>query len=165
MLDRPSPDWNGLHWLDEPLSLEELRGRVVLVRWWMSGCDACAATAPSLNELHREHANDGLVVVGVFHPKPKPRQVSDEEVRRGATDLGFDFPIAVDARWKVLRRWWLDGGERDYTSVSFLLDRHGVVRWIHPGGEYHRSDDPQHARCGASYVELRAFVEKLLSDG
>jgi peroxiredoxin len=130
----------------------------------MSGCRFCAATAPSLNELHREHAKDGLVVIGVFHPKPKPRAVADDEARRAAAGLGFELPLAVDADWSVLRRWWLDGGARKYTSVSFLIDRHGVVRWIHPGGEYHRSADPAHARCDADYRELRGLVEKLLSE-
>jgi hypothetical protein len=64
----------------------------------------------------------------------------------------------------VLRRWWLDGGDRQFTSVSFLLDRRGIVRWIHPGGEYHESDAPAHARCDADYSELRRMVEELLAE-
>lgn len=163
VLGEPAPDWTGLRWLDSPLPLSGLRGKVVLVRWWMRDCRLCAATAPALNELHREHAGDGLVVVGVFHPKPRPRRVADAEVHRAAARLGFDFPLAVDADWSVLRRWWLDGGDREYTSVSFLIDRAGIVRWIHPGGEYHASDDPDHSRCDADYHALRAAVERALA--
>jgi hypothetical protein len=42
--------------------------------------------------------------------------------------------VAIDPDWRTLRRWWLDGAERGFTSASFLLDREGAVRWIHPGG-------------------------------
>jgi hypothetical protein len=35
----------------------------------------------------------------------------------------FRFPVAVDADWQTLKRWWLDGHERSWTSVSFLIDR------------------------------------------
>ena len=44
----------------------------------------------------------------------------------------------------MLRRWWLDGGKRDYTSASFLIDRQGLIRWVHGGGELHPSSDPAH---------------------
>jgi hypothetical protein len=42
--------------------------------------------------------------------------------------------IAIDLDWKTLRAYWLDGAKREYTSVSFLIDRKGTIRYIHPGG-------------------------------
>jgi len=47
----------------------------------------------------------------------------------------FRFPVAIDPDWKTLNRWWLDR-DRGYTSVSFLLDKKGVIRFVHPGGAY-----------------------------
>lgn len=79
------------------------------------------------------------------------------QVARYAEIFGFRFPRAIDENWQTLRRWWLDGGEREWTSVSFLLDRQGVVRWVHPGGEYAPDSD--------AYTELEAMVETLLDDG
>ena len=103
-------------------------------------------------------------MIGVYHPKP-PRRVSDREIVADANHLGFRGPIAVDERWATLERYWLTGHERAFTSVSFLIDREGVIRWVQRGGEYHRSADPKHARCDAEYKGLVEAIEKQLSQG
>ena len=64
-------------------------------------------------------------------------KIGESELARG---LGFRFPVGIDQDWRTLRRWWFDGGERDYTSVTFLLDQEGVIRAIHPGGAYTRDE-------------------------
>ncbi len=62
-------------WLNsEPLKLSELRGQVVLVRWWTDTCPFCASSAPALRALHDEYADRGLQLIGVFHPKGLPDQ-------------------------------------------------------------------------------------------
>ena len=74
--------------------------------------------------------------------------------------------MAVDRDWKTLDRYWLNGHpERDWTSVSFLIDRQGAIRWVHGGGEYHPSSDPLHARCDASYGELEKAIAGALAAG
>jgi len=161
-IGKPAPEWTGLHWLREPKKLADLRGRVVLVRWWTEGCPFCRVTAPVLKELHRDHKDDGLVVVGVYHPKPRPRPVGKREVRAAAEELGFTFPIAVDADWRVLKRYWPKERGRSATSVSFLIDREGIIRWVHPGVEYHPSKDPEHAGCDAEYRDLKDAVSEVL---
>src|SRR6266481_4602893 len=77
LIGRPAPAWSFERWIrTAPLSLQSLRGRVVLVRWWTDGCHYCAATLPALETLRNRYADRGLVVIGVYHPKP-PRAVSD----------------------------------------------------------------------------------------
>jgi hypothetical protein len=92
-------------------------------------------------------------VVGVYHHKrPEPLDVA--AVRGWARDYGFRFPVAVDRDWRTLRRWWLDGHHRDFTSVSFLIDRGGVIRYVHPGG-----------RLGlgtADFTALQSKIEELV---
>src|SRR4051812_36633682 len=70
-LGRPAPPWNVGRWFNTPpLALADLRGKVVLVRWFMSPrCPLCSATAPALNELWRDYKDRGLVVVGMYHHK------------------------------------------------------------------------------------------------
>jgi thiol-disulfide isomerase/thioredoxin len=163
LIGRPAPPWTFTRWLGEPLDLEALRGKVVLLRWWTTGCHFCAATLPELESLRKSHADEGLVVIGVFHPKP-PREVSDAKIRAAAKKLGFSGPIAVDREWTTLERYWLaDHPERSWTSVSFLVDREGILRWVHGGGEYHRTDDPAHARCATQYRELEAALTGALA--
>jgi thiol-disulfide isomerase/thioredoxin len=164
LLGANAPDWTFTRWIGPAYSLPELRGKAVLVRWWTEGCHFCAHTLPELEALRRKHADEGLVVIGVFHPKP-PREVSDKRILALAKRLGFAGPIAVDREWATLDRYWLDGHpERSWTSVSFLIDRQGVIRWVHGGGEYHRSGDPAHARCDLQYRELEETLAAVLAE-
>ena len=114
----------------------DLRDKVVLLRWWTDGCELCRDAQPVLEHLHRKYAARGLVVVGVYHPKPS-RPVTEANVRAAATKLGLTFALAIDADWAALRRWNPDGG---FTSPTFLLDKDGVVRFTHPGGRYSAAD-------------------------
>jgi peroxiredoxin len=160
----PAPDWGELAWVQGgPLSLSDLRGKVVLVRFFTDPeCPFCSATAPALNEFDRDFRARGLVVVGFYTPKPRPRPVSVEDVRRTVTAYGFRFPVAVDDEWKALRRLWLDRSPgAGWTSASLVIDRDGIVRHVHPGGVFAKdSADPQARR---DYDEIRATIETLLA--
>ena len=165
MIGRPAPEWSFTRWVRGPSrSLHDLRGKVVLVRWWTDGCRFCRSTLPVLERLRREHPDD-LVVLGVYHPKPEPREVSDRRILEVARQLGFGGPIAFDRDWRTLDRYWLSGNpERSWTSVSFLIDREGAIRWVHGGGEYHPSDDPRHRACAIEYQGLERALAAALSE-
>lgn len=157
LLGTPAPAWSASSWLNSPpLTLESLRGRVVLLRWWTApDCPLCSGTAPSLNALHARYKDQGLVVIGFYHHKAEtPLRV--EDVAAYASKFGFTFPVAVDPAWSSLRAYWLNGKEREYTSVSFLIDRRGVIRFVHPGGVY--------ALHSEAYEELRFAVEKAIAE-
>jgi peroxiredoxin len=160
LIGKPAPEFRGLTWLGEhSLTVAGLRGKVALIRFWTDGCPYCAHTAPALNELHRRYGREGLTVIGIYHPKP-PGPRSEATVAAAARRLGFQFPVAIDADWETLRRWWLSQGDHGWTSVSFLLDRQGRIRFIHPGGEYY----PGEGAPGRDYEALRATIEHLLAE-
>jgi peroxiredoxin len=109
---------------------------VVRECFWLAGC--------SLKLGRRE----------LHHKSDDPLRL--EDVKKYARKLGFKFPVAIDPDWRTLKRWWLDTGDRDWTSVSFLIDRHGVIRHIHPGGQYVKGDK--------AYSEMKAKIEELLRE-
>ncbi|MEO6036258.1 MAG: TlpA disulfide reductase family protein [Verrucomicrobiota bacterium] len=149
--------WNVTNWFNSaPIELESLKGKVVLVRWWTApDCPYCKATAPSLNEFHKDYSNRGLQVIGFYHHKSdEPLRKAD--VKRFAMNFGFQFPVATDTDWKTLHRWWLDRGHSEWTSVSFLIDRMGIIRHIHPGGEYVKGDK--------DFAQMKAKIEELLAE-
>ena len=151
------PEWVVTNWFNgAPVKLRDLRGKVVLVRWWTAPeCPYCRATAPALNEFYKKYHAQGLEVIGFYHHKSdEPLKV--DTVRKYADQFGFKFPVAIDTDWKTLHQWWLDGERRDFTSVSFLMDRQGVIRHIHPGGEYVKGDE--------AYAEMKGAIEKLLGE-
>ncbi len=160
VVGKPPPgELQASHWLGSPpLTLEGLRGRAVFVRWFMSpDCPFCSGTAPALRALHERYASKGLVVIGLYHHK-QSEPLDPESVRGWAKHYGYEFPIAIDDDWKTLNAWWLGGHpDRRYTSVSFLLDRRGLVRRVHRGGLIDEKSE-----------EFRAIsrdVERLLADG
>jgi len=135
VVDAPAPPWQASHWFNSPpLALADLRGKVVFVRWFMSpSCPMCSGSAPALRELHERYAARGLVVVGMYHHK-EATPLDPAEVRGWIRHFGYRFPVAIDADWATLQRWWLAGHHRSYTSVSFLIDADGIVRYVHKGG-------------------------------
>jgi peroxiredoxin len=156
LLGHEAPEWRFDHWIGAPLEGESLRGKVVLVRWFMSTeCPYCSATAPALVQLHQEYAARGLVVIGMYHHK-RPEPLTVDAVRGWARDFGFAFPVAVDHDWATLKRWWLGARERRFTSVSFLVDKRGVIRHIHPGGTL--------APASADHRALVTMIETLLAE-
>lgn len=79
----------------------------------------------------------------------------------------LDFPIAIDWDWRngTLADWWLTGPERPATSVTFLLDKAGVIQYVHPGMEYHEADgSEEHGMCANDMVGIRNQIERLLAE-
>src|SRR5262245_60456326 len=131
LIGKPAPEWTFTRWVRGPATtLRELRGKVVLVRWWTEGCHYCRTTLPALEALKTRIDRPDVCVIGVCHPNPEPRDVKDRHILEVARELGFTGPIAFDRDWRTLDRYWLDGDpERSWTSVSFLIDRQGTIRW------------------------------------
>jgi len=155
LIGSKAPEWEVSDWFNsEPLRLEDLRGKVVLVRFWTGPhCPYCRASAPALNDFYKRYHDEGLEVVGLYHHK-SPLPLDKKDVHRLVQGMQFDFPFAIDHGWKTLKSWWLDGHDREWTSVSFLIDKKGIIRHIHPGGQYLKGD--------ADYNLLESKIEELL---
>jgi peroxiredoxin len=165
LIGKPCPEWSPDRWVQGgPLRLADLRGKVVLVRFFTSAdCPHCRVTAPALNQLEREFGPKGLVVVGMSTPKPDPRPVPDDEVRAAVAGYGFRFPVAVDASWKTLNRLWLDAvPEASFTSSSLLVDRAGIIRHVHRGGTY--APDAEQPEAREDYRAIRDAIARLTSE-
>jgi thiol-disulfide isomerase/thioredoxin len=163
LIGRTAPPLD-LTWVDRR---PELRGQVTLVRWFTGGCPYCERTLPYLSRLAAAYRGR-LLVVGAYHPKPRPlppAEVPDRLVRETAAAIGLSGAVlARDPQWTTLSRWWLDGRERAFTSVSFLVDGQGRIRWVHAGGEYHPApaSDEDHAGCREAALALEATLAGLL---
>jgi len=168
MLGQAVPEWTATppaSWVQGgPLTLAGLRGQVVLIRFFMDAdCPYCRATAPSLNEFHDAFAARGLVVIGMYTPKPRPRSVSVDAVRGYVNTYGFKFPVVVDADWRALRALWLERApDSSFTSATLLIDRRGILRHVQKGGAYAKdASDPQ---ARQDYEDLRQAIDGLLAE-
>lgn len=162
LIGTKAPSWEALTWLNtKPFHIEDLRGKVILIRFWLVGCPLCEHTAPALVELYDKYKDAGFLVVGIHHPKSESAK-DPELVRSAAERFGFDFPIAQDNDWKVINSYWLNGRERSFTSVSFLIDKRGVIRFVHDGGEFYRSESNPDADLAYRAIEKK--TQELLSE-
>ncbi|MFO0631643.1 MAG: TlpA disulfide reductase family protein [Nannocystaceae bacterium] len=145
-------------------TLASLRGHVVVVRFWTDTCPYCRASMPGFVALAQRFRDDGVVVIGIHHPKPAiaaDAVVDRTRVAETARAWAMDFPIALDEHWLTLRRWWLTR-PRDATSATLVLDRDGIVRWVHPGPELHPDGPRDHVQCRRDYDALVRAVQALL---
>ncbi|MCI0453365.1 MAG: redoxin domain-containing protein [Candidatus Dadabacteria bacterium] len=162
LIGTKAPSFEGLNWLNtEPINIEDLRGKVVLIRFWLVGCPLCEHTAPALVELYNKYKNDGFIVVGIHHPKSQETKDPDL-VRRAVNAFGFDFPVAQDNDWNVINSYWLGVRKRSFTSSSILVDKKGIIRFVHDGGEFYKSDTNPEA--DSAYHAIDEKIHELLKE-
>lgn len=159
LLGQQLPQWQVAAWSHTPpLDLTELRGKVVVVRFWTDTCPYCKASMPALQGLAEEFAGQPVVFVGLYHEKPQGRANAWQAALQIANDWGITFALGHDANWSTLRSWWLSTGERSATSSTIVLGMDGKVIHVHPGPVYFPSDDEQHAQANRDFVALRDAV-------
>ena len=107
---------------NQPLSLSDLKGKVVLVDFWTYSCINCQRALPHVEGWYNDYKKDGLVVVGVSSPEFAFEHVVSN-VKSAATGLGIDYPVAVDDN---LATW--DAYNNEYWPAEYLIDPTGVVR-------------------------------------
>lgn len=116
----PAPDFRLTTLKGESRSLEQYRGKVVLVNFWASWCPYCRDEMPSMDRLVRLFPKGDLVVLAINVEKRIP-----EKYRRAS--VSFDF--LLDATGLVQQRY---GANR--LPDTFIVDRKGIIRQRVTGG-------------------------------
>jgi thiol-disulfide isomerase/thioredoxin len=106
----------------KPLTIQELRGKVVLIDFWTYSCINCERTLPHVEAWYNRYKNDGLVVVGVHTPEFGFEHVVSN-VRAMSKALGVDYPVAVDDNYGTWNAY-----ANEYWPADYLVDANGVIR-------------------------------------
>ena len=124
-------------WINsDPLTIEQLRGKVVLVDFWTYTCINCIRTFPFLKLWNSRYADDGLVILGVHTPE-FDFEKDYENVRQATRDNGIIWPVAQDNKYGT----WEAYNNRAWPA-KYLIDRNGVVRYSHFGeGKYAETEE------------------------
>jgi len=134
----PAPEFAGIEsWLNtEPLTLDELRGKVVVIDFWTYSCINCLRTLPYLKRWDEAYRDKGLVLVGVHSPEFAFERVPSN-VEDAVERLGVRYPVALDNEFDTWTAW----GNR-YWPAKYFVDRAGNVRYAHFGeGDYEGSEE------------------------
>jgi cytochrome c biogenesis protein CcdA/thiol-disulfide isomerase/thioredoxin len=132
-----APEVRGIaEWINtEPLTLRELRGKVVLIDFWTYSCINCLRTLPHLKAWNRAYRKDGLVIIGVHAPEFAFERVP-HNVRTAVRKLGIEYPVALDNDFDTWTAY-----ANQYWPAKYLIDRTGRVRFFHFGeGEYDETE-------------------------
>jgi cytochrome c biogenesis protein CcdA/thiol-disulfide isomerase/thioredoxin len=145
----------GGDWINsKPLTLKQLRGKVVLVDFWTYSCINCLRTLPHLESWYRTYRSKGLVIVGVHTPEFAFEHVASN-VRAAVKRLGIAYPVVQDNNYKT----W-DNYANEYWPAEYLVDRSGHVRHTHFGeGEYGQTEDLIRRLLGASGPKARQMAD------
>jgi cytochrome c biogenesis protein CcmG, thiol:disulfide interchange protein DsbE len=114
----PAPEFT-LRSLDgDSVSLDALRGQVVLVNFWASWCPPCRVEMPGFERVYRARRDEGFVILGIATDVH-----AEAAIREFVAEHGISYPILLADR-QVVQDY---GGVRALPE-SFLIDRHGVIR-------------------------------------
>jgi cytochrome c biogenesis protein CcdA/thiol-disulfide isomerase/thioredoxin len=133
----PAPEFTGLAaWLNsKPLTIAQLRGRVVLIDFWTYSCINCLRTLPHIKAWDERYRQLGLTIVGVHTPE-FAFEHKESNVRENVKRLGLRYPIALDNDYGTWQAW-----TNNYWPAKYLIDRAGHVRFYHFGeGEYSKTE-------------------------
>lgn len=131
------PSLNGaVQWLNsEPLTTEQLRGKVVLIDFWTYSCINCIRTLPYLRAWAEKYKDQGLVVIGVHSPE-FAFEKNIGNVRGAIRNFSITYPVAVDNDFKI----WRAFGNNSWPA-HYLIDAQGRIRYSHfSEGDYARAE-------------------------
>jgi thiol-disulfide isomerase/thioredoxin len=119
-------------WLNSaPLTLQSLRGKVVLLQFWSYDCPFCAEATPHVIEWNEKYAKNGLVVVAVHVPRVDAEK-NETRVRDAVRKKGIKYAVVVDNKYDI----WTDYLCNVWPS-HFVIDQNGVIQLSHSGvGRY-----------------------------
>jgi thiol-disulfide isomerase/thioredoxin len=136
LIGREAPEISIKSWINSaPLTLADLRGRVVLLEFWATWCKPCQEVFPKLKKLHDEAEARGLIVLSLTRHYFAQRDTADSEaeelelIRKVVTDNNLEFPVGVAADERNQSLYGATG-----VPTMALVDRSGVVRYAHFGG-------------------------------
>ena len=131
------PTLNGaVQWLNSPpLTVQDLRGKVVLVDFWTYSCINCLRSLPYVKAWAQKYKDQGLVVIGVHAPEFAFERNVDN-VKKAVHDLGVDYPVAIDNNYAIWRAL-----NNQYWPAHYFVDGKGQIRYHHFGeGDYAESE-------------------------
>jgi thiol-disulfide isomerase/thioredoxin len=123
-------------WLNSPpLTVDGLRGKVVLVDFWTYTCINWLRTLPYVRAWAESYKDHGLVVIGVHTPEFDVEHDLDN-VRRAVKDLRVDYPVAVDNDYAIWSAF-----DNHYWPALYFVDAQGQIRHHQFGeGQYEQSE-------------------------
>ena len=124
----------------QPIQLDSLRGKVVLVNFWATSCPGCIKEMPGMIETYQQYKAKGFEIIAVAMSYDPPNHVVNFTQTRQ-----LPFPVALDVKGELAQAF----GDVRLTPTSFIIGKKGQILEQKLGE--------------LDFVKLRALLDKELS--
>jgi len=118
-----APDFSLSTLSGQTVTLEQYRGKVVLLDFWATWCPPCRMTIPQLIKLQEKYRDEGLVILGISIDDS--RKISDKDLLNFKKMNKINYLVLRSNR-KVMQDYFT--GERLSVPTMFVVDRNGKIR-------------------------------------
>jgi peroxiredoxin len=125
----------------DTVSLEQLKGKVVMLNFWASWCGPCRQEMPLLDQMHKRYSSLGFTLIGVNV------EANTKDAERWLEDTPVSFPVLFDRDSKVSKLY-------DVSAMpsTVFIDRKGNLRYLHRG--YKPGDESEYLN------QIRALLKE-----
>ncbi len=157
--NKPAPEFIGItKWLntDQPLTIKELKGKVVLVDFWTYTCINCIRTLPHVTSWYDKYKDQGFVVIGVHTPEFEFEKDSNN-VLNAIKQYNIHYPVPQD---NVFATW--NNYNNQYWPAEYLIDAKSIIRRTHFGeGEYDETERAIQALLKEAGKQVNSGLESM----
>jgi cytochrome c-type biogenesis protein len=120
----PAPSYQAVDLQGNMVSLESMRGEVVLLNIWATWCGPCREETPYLQELFEEHEADGFRIVGASMDTGN----AADQVEMFVEEYDVTYTVLLDPQMRGMDSYQVIG-----LPATFLIDREGILKWMKYG--------------------------------
>jgi cytochrome c biogenesis protein CcdA/thiol-disulfide isomerase/thioredoxin len=153
-----APDFVGIsRWFNtSPLTIDQLRNKVVLVDFWTYSCINCVRTLPYLKNWYAKYKDQGFVLIGVHTPEfefeKNPLNVQDAIKR-----FGIEYPVALDDHYSTWQAY-----HNRYWPAHYLINKDGIIYHVHFGeGAYLQTENAIRTLLGLPELTEKEIPESI----
>lgn len=135
----PAPQVNFTDLQGNQFSLEQLRGKPVIINFWATTCPGCVLEIPALVELSKKYSANNLVVIGIamnYDP--------ESQVREMVRQKKMTYPVVLDSSGDIAKVF----NQVTLTPTTFFISKNGTI-FKHKLGEM-------------SHIELETTIQSMI---
>jgi len=124
LIGKPAPDFTVTSLDGKTISLDSLKGKVIILNFWATWCPPCRAEIPEFVQFYRDFKKKGVVIIGLGVND------SDASLQKFSKKNQINYPVANDKRNRVSSLY----GRIRSIPTTFVIDVKGIIRDIRIGG-------------------------------
>jgi peroxiredoxin len=117
MVKQPAaPDFQLSDLEGTPVTMQDYRGKVLIINFWATWCPPCRAELPSMNRAWKKLEQQGVAMIAINIGE------DEESIRSFLKDYPIDFQVLLDKDSQSLQQWQING-----LPTSYVVGRNGFI--------------------------------------